>query len=108
MWGGKRGGHLRWTFTKTVGPVVVPIQPGTGSRCGAQWQPDLGEVSGLEGGKPLAAALEAGQCMGGVWPLSLRAAVGSQAVKSGAFHAVRMAEGRMAEGQCVFRHASIC
>lgn len=45
---------------------------------------------------------------GGVWPLSLRAAVGSQAVKSGAFHAVRMAEGRMAEGQCVFRHASIC
>lgn len=33
---------------------------------------------------------------GGVWPLSLRAAVGSQTVKSGAFHA-----GHMAEGQCL-------
>lgn len=38
---------------------------------------------------------------GGVWPLSLRAAVGSQTVKSGAFHAGHMAEGRKAEGQCL-------
>lgn len=64
------GGRLRWTLAKTGGLVVVPVQPPTGSRCGALWLPDSGGFGG-RGRDALPAALEAGRWMwGGVAPQS--------------------------------------
>ena len=62
------GGHLRWTFAKTLSPVVVPIQPPTGSRCGARGQPDVEEVSGLGAGRPLQQHWRLDSVWGGVVP----------------------------------------
>lgn len=58
-----------------MGPVVVRIQLPTGNRC-AQWQPDLGEVSGLEGGRSPRQPWRL-DGVWGVWLLNPRAAVGS-------------------------------
>lgn len=41
-WGPAGGGHLKWICAEAAGLVVVPVQPPPGSRCGAQWWPDLG------------------------------------------------------------------
>lgn len=100
-WEARWGGHLKWTFPKTVGPVVVPTHLPTWNRC-AQWQPDLGEVSGLgEGGSPPPrSSIGCWTVYGGCGPSASELQWGPQAVKSGAFHAERMAK-KQCPSSCV-------
>lgn len=61
---------------KECGPCRCPVQPSPGSRCGTWCQPGL-EGFRVGGRAALLAALQADQCVRGVWFLRPRAAMGS-------------------------------
>lgn len=71
-------------FCKDCATGSCPRPAFPGSRCGARWQPDSG-VSGLGGDRPLQQRWRLDSVCGGVWPLSLRATVGSSGCEKRSF-----------------------